>query len=54
MIDIRPFNTLGAFKNDWLDARHHFSLGQYRDPKRPGFGRLLVCNDDRDRARHRL
>ena len=47
MIDIRPFNTLGAFKNDWLDARHHFSFGQYRDPKRPGFGRLLVWNDDR-------
>lgn len=47
MIDIRPFNTLGAFKNDWLDARHHFSFGQYRDPRRSGFGRLLVWNDDR-------
>ena len=47
MIDIRPFNSLGAFKNDWLDARHHFSFGHYRDPKRAGFGRLLVWNDDR-------
>jgi len=47
MIDIRPFNSLGAFKNDWLDARHHFSFGHYRDAKRPGFGRLLVWNDDR-------
>ena len=47
MIDIRPFNTLGGFKNDWLDARHHFSFGSYRDAKRPGFGRLLVWNDDR-------
>ena len=47
MIDIRKFNTLGAFKNDWLDARHHFSFGQYRDPRRSGFGRLLVWNDDR-------
>jgi redox-sensitive bicupin YhaK (pirin superfamily) len=47
MIDIRPFNTLGAFKNDWLDAHHHFSFGQYRDSRRPGFGRLLVWNDDR-------
>ncbi len=47
MIDIRPFNSLGAFKNEWLDARHHFSFGHYRDPKRAGFGRLLVWNDDR-------
>ena len=47
MIDIRPFHSLGAFKNDWLDARHHFSFGQYRDTKRSGFGRLLVWNDDR-------
>ena len=47
MIDIRPFNSLGAFKNEWLDAKHHFSFGHYRDPKRQGFGRLLVWNDDR-------
>jgi redox-sensitive bicupin YhaK (pirin superfamily) len=47
MIDIRPFNTLGGFKNEWLDAKHHFSFGSYRDAKRPGFGRLLVWNDDR-------
>jgi len=46
MIDIRPFETLGAFRNEWLNARHHFSFGHYRDPKRAGFGALLVWNDD--------
>jgi redox-sensitive bicupin YhaK (pirin superfamily) len=46
MIDIRPFETLGAFKNEWLNARHHFSFGHYRDPKRMGFGALRVWNDD--------
>ena len=46
MIDIRPFSSLGAFQNDWLNARHHFSFGQYRDPERMGFGALRVWNDD--------
>jgi redox-sensitive bicupin YhaK (pirin superfamily) len=46
MIDIRPFSSLGAFRNEWLNARHHFSFGHYRDPKRMGFGRLRVWNDD--------
>lgn len=46
MIDIRPFASLGAFRNSWLNARHHFSFGSYRDPARAGFGRLLVWNDD--------
>jgi hypothetical protein len=46
MIDIRPFSSLGAFQNDWLNARHHFSFGHYHDPKRMGFGALRVWNDD--------
>jgi redox-sensitive bicupin YhaK (pirin superfamily) len=46
MIDVRPFTTLGAFRNDWLNAHHHFSFGHYRDAARSGFGRLLVWNDD--------
>jgi len=46
MIDLRPFTTLGAFRNDWLNARHHFSFGQYHDPARMAFGRLRVWNDD--------
>ena len=46
MIRVRPFNSLGAFRNDWLNARHHFSFGGYRDADRMGFGRLRVWNDD--------
>ena len=46
MIDIRTFESLGGFKNEWLNARHHFSFGQYRDPARSGFGHLVVWNDD--------
>jgi redox-sensitive bicupin YhaK (pirin superfamily) len=46
MIDVRPFAGLGAFRNDWLDSRHHFSFSSYHDPARMGFGRLRVWNDD--------
>lgn len=46
MIDVRPFASLGAFRNEWLDTHHHFSFGSYRDPARSGLGRLLVWNDD--------
>jgi hypothetical protein len=46
MIEVRPFAELGGFRNDWLNARHHFSFGSYHDPKRMGFGRLRVWNDD--------
>jgi redox-sensitive bicupin YhaK (pirin superfamily) len=46
MIERRAFAELGRFSNDWLNARHHFSFGEYRDPTRMGFGRLRVWNDD--------
>ena len=41
MIELRPFDSLGAFRNDWLNARHHFSFGNYFDPDR--MDDLLVC-----------
>jgi quercetin 2,3-dioxygenase len=47
MIDIRPFDSLGAANHGWLDARHHFSFANYYDPGRMGWGRLRVWNDDR-------
>ena len=47
MIEIRPFETLGRFENDWLSARYHFSFAGYHDPARGGVGPLLVWNDDR-------
>lgn len=46
MIDVRPFETLGRFKNEWLNARHHFSFGHYNEPSRMGLGALRVWNDD--------
>jgi redox-sensitive bicupin YhaK (pirin superfamily) len=46
MIELRPFASLGAFRNDWLNAKHHFSFGSYRDPARSGVGGLVVWNDD--------
>ena len=46
MIDIRPFDTLGAANHGWLDAHHHFSFADYYDPKRMAWGNLRVWNDD--------
>lgn len=46
MIEVRSFESLGRFRNQWLNARHHFSFGGYEDPKRMGVGALRVWNDD--------
>ena len=46
MIDIRPFAGLGHADHGWLDARHHFSFADYRDPTRMGWGAIRVWNDD--------
>ena len=46
MIDVRPFNTLGAANHGWLDAHHHFSFADYYDPGRMSWGNLRVWNDD--------
>ena len=46
MIQVQPFDRLGRFQNDWLNARHHFSFSGYRDPNRMGVGGLRVWNDD--------
>lgn len=46
MLELRRFADLGRFRNEWLNAHHHFSFGEYRDPARMGFGRLRVWNDD--------
>lgn len=46
MIELRPFNTLGAANHGWLDAHHHFSFGGYHDPARVHWGALRVWNDD--------
>tara|TARA_R110002124_G_scaffold287216_1_gene471419 strand:+ start:117618 stop:118328 length:711 start_codon:yes stop_codon:yes gene_type:complete len=46
MIKSYPYKDLGHHDFGWLDARHHFSFGEYRNPKRLGFGALRVINDD--------
>jgi quercetin 2,3-dioxygenase len=46
IIELRPFNTLGAGNHGWLDAHHHFSFAGYHDPARVHWGALRVWNDD--------
>lgn len=46
MIEIKPFDRLGRFDNDWLSARYHFSFANYYDPQHMGVGALRVWNDD--------
>ncbi|MDX2237500.1 MAG: pirin family protein [Hyphomonadaceae bacterium] len=51
MIEKRPFEKLGQFDNDWLNARYHFSFSNYLDPARMNWGALRVWNDDRIKAK---
>ena len=46
MIDKRPFNRLGGANHGWLNAKHHFSFGDFYDPKNMGWGAIRVWNDD--------
>jgi redox-sensitive bicupin YhaK (pirin superfamily) len=46
MIEVRPFESLGAANHGWLDAHHHFSFADYHDPGRMGWGAIRVWNDD--------
>jgi redox-sensitive bicupin YhaK (pirin superfamily) len=47
MREIRPAAERGRTRLDWLDSRHSFSFGDYRDPGRMGFRALRVINEDR-------
>jgi redox-sensitive bicupin YhaK (pirin superfamily) len=46
MIELRPFASLGGADHGWLNAKHHFSFADYRDPARDSWGALRVWNDD--------
>lgn len=47
MIKVFKRDALGHFKNEWLDSYHHFSFGEYHNPKRVHFNTLRVINDDK-------
>jgi len=49
-IDIRRASQRGKTDWGWLDSKHSFSFGGYRDPGNNGHGLLLVNNDDKVRA----
>ncbi len=46
MIRIRPSAARGRFDFGWLDTRHSFSFGDYRDSDHMGFRALRVINED--------
>src|SRR5262249_43672245 len=49
MIVLRPAAQRGRTDRGWLESRHTFSFGDYRDSHHMGFRRLRVINEHRVR-----
>jgi quercetin 2,3-dioxygenase len=47
MIAFRDRMARGRTQTGWLDSRHSFSFGSYRDPAQMGLRSLRVINEDR-------
>ena len=47
MIAFRDRMARGRTQTGWLDSRHSFSFGSYRDPAQMGLRALRVINEDR-------
>ncbi len=47
MIIFRDRMARGTTRTEWLESRHTFSFGEYRDPQHMGFRSLRVVNEDR-------
>ena len=46
MFALRKSQDRGRTQLDWLESRHSFSFGDYRDPAHMNFGDLRVINED--------